>query len=129
MMRHTAQSMSKKVMIIAALSGIAAFANLSPALAEEEKASTAIEKGKAVAVDRKKGNCLACHAMDDGALPGNIGPPLVSMKLRYPDKSKLHEQIWDATKRNPNSIMPPFGRHQMLSEEEIDNITEYVYTL
>jgi len=127
-MRHTAQSMSMKVMIIAALSGIAAFANLSPALAEE-MAATVIEKGKAVAFDRKKGNCLACHAMDDGALPGNIAPPIVSMKLRYPDKAKLREQIWDASIRNPNTIMPPFGRHQLLSEEEIDNITEYVYTL
>ncbi len=128
MMRHTAQSISKKVMIIAALSGIAAFANLSPALAADT-AATAIEKGKAVAVDRKKGNCLACHAMDDGALPGNIAPPLVSMKLRYPDRAKLREQIWDATIRNPNSIMPPFGRHQLLSEEEIDNITDYILTL
>ena len=127
-MRHTAQSISKKVMIIAALSGIAAFANLSPALAADA-AATAIEKGKAVAVDRKKGNCLACHAMDDGNLPGNIAPPLVSMKLRYPDKAKLREQIWDATIRNPNSIMPPFGRHKMLSEEEIDNITVYILTL
>jgi len=127
-MRHTAQCISKKVMIIAALSGIAAFANLSPALAADA-AATAIEKGKAVAVDRKKGNCLACHAMDDGNLPGNIAPPLVSMKLRYPDKAKLREQIWDATIRNPNSIMPPFGRHKMLSEEEIDNITVYILTL
>jgi sulfur-oxidizing protein SoxX len=115
-------------MIIAALSGIAAFANLSTALAEE-MAATAIAKGKAVSFDRKKGNCLACHAMDDGALPGNIAPPIVSMKLRYPDKAKLREQIWDASIRNPNTIMPPFGRHQLLSEEEIDNITEYVYTL
>ena len=129
MMQHTVKSITKKVMVITALSGIAAFINLSPALAEEGMSATAIEKGKAVSVDRKKGNCLACHAMDDGELPGNIGPPLVSMKLRYPDKAKLREQIWDATKRNPNSIMPPFGRHQMLSEEEIDNITEYIYTL
>jgi sulfur-oxidizing protein SoxX len=128
MMQHTVKSISKKVMIITALSGITALANLSPAL-PADSASTAIEKGKAVSVDRKKGNCLACHAMDDGALPGNIGPPLVSMKLRYPDKAKLRDQIWDATKRNPNSIMPPFGRHKMLSEDEIDKITEYIYTL
>ena len=88
-----------------------------------------VEKGKEVAFDRKKGNCLACHAMDDGTLPGNIAPPLVSMKARYPDKAKLHDQIWDATVRNPNTIMPPFGRHRILSEEEIDEVVEYVYTL
>jgi len=99
-----------------------------PATAEDG-ASSVVEKGKAVAYDRKKGNCLACHMMDDGTLPGNIGPPLVSMKLRYPDKAKLRAQIWDATVANPNSIMIPFGRHKVLSEEEIDQIVEYVYTL
>jgi sulfur-oxidizing protein SoxX len=91
--------------------------------------ASAVEQGKAVAVDRKKGNCLACHQMDDGDLPGNIGPPLIAMKARFPDKAKLRAQIWDATKANPNTIMPPFGRQQVLSEEEIDKIVEYVYTL
>ena len=35
-----------------------------------------IEQGKKVAFDRKKGNCLACHMIAGGELPGNIGPPL-----------------------------------------------------
>jgi sulfur-oxidizing protein SoxX len=90
---------------------------------------TVVEKGKEVAFDRKKGNCLACHVMDDGTLPGNIAPPLVAMSLRYPDKAKLRAQIWDATVANPNTIMPPFGRHQIITEEEIDEVVEYVYTL
>jgi sulfur-oxidizing protein SoxX len=94
-----------------------------------EAAKSAIEKGKAVSYNRKQGNCLACHAMGDGALPGNIGPALVNIKLRFPNKAVLREQIWDATTRNSNSIMPPFGRHKMLSEEQIDQIVEYVYTL
>jgi sulfur-oxidizing protein SoxX len=91
--------------------------------------SSAIAEGKEIAFDRKKGNCLACHAMDDGTLPGNIAPPLVAMSLRYPDKAKLRAQIWDATVANPNTIMPPFGRHQIMTEEEIDEVVEYVYTL
>lgn len=88
-----------------------------------------VEEGRQIAFDRKKGNCLACHAMGDGSLPGNAGPALVEMKKRYPDKSALRAQIWDATKRNPSTMMPPFGRHQILSDEEIDKITEYVHTL
>jgi sulfur-oxidizing protein SoxX len=104
--------------------GALALAPVSTASAE-----SVVEKGKKLSYDRKQGNCLACHAMDDGKLAGNIGPPLVSMKLRYPDKAKLRAQIWDATTKNSNSIMPPFGRHKMLSEEQIDQITEYVYTL
>jgi sulfur-oxidizing protein SoxX len=67
--------------------------------------------------------------MADGPLPGNIAPPLVAMNLRYPDKAKLRAQIWDATVANPGTIMPPFGRHQILTEEEIDEVVEYVYTL
>ncbi|MGD2137716.1 MAG: sulfur oxidation c-type cytochrome SoxX [Gammaproteobacteria bacterium] len=109
------------------MTGLLAVSTTSVAVADS--AASVLEKGKAVAFDRKKGNCLACHAIDDGTLPGNIGPPLVSMQLRYPDKEKLREQIWDATVKNPNTIMPPFGRHNMLSEEEIDWITEYIYTL
>lgn len=88
-----------------------------------------INEGKALAFDRKKGNCLACHVMGDGRLPGNIGPPIIAMKARYLDKAKLREQIYDARISNPHTIMIPFGPHGVLSEEEIDKITEYVYTL
>lgn len=117
----------KTLFTLAALLGTLLLGSIAPANAEEAK--TVAQKGKEVAIDRKKGNCLACHQMDDGSLPGNIGPPLVSMKLRFPDKAVLRDQIWDSTVKNPNTIMPPFGRHRMLSEEEIDWITEYVYGL
>lgn len=88
-----------------------------------------VEEGKKVAFNRKKGNCLACHKMKGGSLEGNIGPELVNMKARYPEKAKLRAQIWDATINNPNTIMPPFGKHQICSEKEIDAIVEFVYTL
>ena len=88
-----------------------------------------IEQGKKVAFDRKKGNCLACHMMDDGVLPGNIGPPLIAMQARFPNRADLRAQIWDPTVRNPNTIMPPFGKHRILTEKEVDLVTEYVYTL
>ena len=123
-MLHTAKTMVSAACSIAVMTASLALAPLSTASAE-----TAIEKGKALSFDRKLGNCLACHAMDDGQLAGNIGPPLISMKLRYPDKAKLRAQIWDSTQLNPNTIMPPFGKHKMLSEEQIDLITDYVYTL
>ena len=89
----------------------------------------ALEEGKELAFHRKKGNCLACHKIAGGDLPGNIGPELVNMKARYPDKAKLRAQIWDATTVNPNTIMPPFGKHKMLSEKEIDLVTEFIYSL
>jgi sulfur-oxidizing protein SoxX len=88
-----------------------------------------VQQGKMIAFDRKKGNCLACHAMDDGNLPGNIGPPLIAMKARYPDKAKLRAQIYDARINNPHTVMIPFGPHGVLTDKEIDMVTEYVYTL
>jgi sulfur-oxidizing protein SoxX len=113
---------------IAALLGILALAPVAAVSAQEAEASAAAQ-GKQVAFDRRKGNCLACHAIEGGDLAGNIGPPLVAMKARFPDKARLRAQIWDSTKTNPNSIMPPFGRHQVLTEKEIDQIVEYMYTL
>jgi len=88
-----------------------------------------IADGKKVAFDRKKGNCLACHMISDGPLPGNIGPPLIAMKDRFPDKAALRAQIWDSTVSNPNTIMPPFGRNRILSEQEVDLVTEFIYSL
>lgn len=85
--------------------------------------------GKSLVMQRSKGNCLACHAIADGELPGNIGPPLVAMKARFPDPEVLRSQIWDATTRNPDSRMPPFGLHGILEEQEIDLIVEYLNTL
>ncbi len=94
-----------------------------------DSSSDIIAQGKQLTFDRKKGNCLACHIIDDGTLAGNGGPPLVSMKIRFPDASRLRAQIWDATANNPSSIMPPFGRHGILSEDEIDKVITYLFTL
>ena len=89
----------------------------------------AVTQGGCLAIDNRKGNCLACHRIEGGNLPGNIAPPLISMKQRYPDKAKLRAQLWDSTVANPNTSMPPFGRHKILSEDEIDKIVEFVLTL
>ena len=88
-----------------------------------------VKQGKKIAENRKQGNCVTCHAYKGANMPGNIGPPLVAMKARYPDKQKLYDQIWDSNKTNPISSMPPFGRHGILSDKEIKAITEWVYTL
>jgi sulfur-oxidizing protein SoxX len=88
-----------------------------------------IAAGKEPAFQRAKGNCLACHRIDDGELPGTLGPPLLAMKLRFPDREVLKQQICDATIRQPDSRMPPFCRHGILTEEEVDLIVDYLYTL
>ena len=57
----------------------------------------------------------------------NIGPPIVQMRERFPDRAELRRQIWDPTRRNPQSVMPPFGKHQVLTEREIDLVLDYIY--
>jgi sulfur-oxidizing protein SoxX len=66
--------------------------------------------------------------MGDGQMPGNIGPPLVNMKSRYTEQ-QMFDQIWDATKKNPNTMMPPFGKHRVLTDDQIRKIAAYVLTL
>ena len=88
--------------------------------------------GKELAYTRSKGNCLACHGMptmSDAEQPGNSGPPLIAMQARFPDKAVLRAKIWDATASNPNSMMPPFGKHLILTDEEIDKVVDFIYGL
>ena len=114
---------------VAALLGSLMLAPTMATAAEEAKALSVVDEGKLLAFDNKKGNCLACHQIAGGELAGDIGPPLVGMQARFPDKTKLRAQVWDPTKINPNSMMPPFGRHKVLTEDEIDKVVEYIYSL
>lgn len=98
---------------------------LNPALGD----GGAIEQGRVLAADSNKGNCLSCHYVRDGEMTGNVAPALIQMKVRFPDKAVLRAQIWDATVNNPESVMPPYGRHTILTEAQIDLILEYVYSL
>ena len=97
--------------------------------AKEMKVSETIAAGGRIAFDRSKGNCLACHKIKGGELAGDSGPPLIYMQLRYPDKLKLRAQIWDATAKNPLTAMPPFGRHGILTEQEIDKVVDFIHSL
>jgi len=116
--------------LLAAPAVNAADANLDGTICKDKAnpPKDVVTQGFCIVIDRKKGNCMACHAMPN-IISGDIAPPLVSMKQRYPDKAKLRDQIWDATKANPHTVMPPFGRHRILTPEEIDKVVEFVLTL
>ena len=101
---------------------LATFA-LSPGVA-----AAASLDGENLAFDRSKGNCLTCHEIKGGDAPGNIAPPLNDMKARFPDRKELVAIISDETKRNPQTVMPPFKRNLILTDEEIDAIVDFLYT-
>ena len=103
---------------------IGAAASASPACAQ-----SAAAEGQKLAFDRGKGNCLTCHEIKGGDLPGTIGPPLKDIKSKYPDRNELVAILSDETKRNPLTVMPPFGRNHILTDQEINAIVDFLQTL
>lgn len=119
--------MRKKSTLMFALIAGLGIANLS--MADEVAKEPA---GRTVAFSNAKGNCLACHEIPNdpkAVSPGNIGPSLSKIKKDYPDRNKLRAKIWDATVTKPKTSMPPFGKHQILTEQEIDQVVDYIYGL
>jgi sulfur-oxidizing protein SoxX len=97
--------------------------------ARPARAQSAVSEGQKLAFDRGKGNCLTCHEIKGGDLPGTIGPPLKDIKSKYPDRKDLVAILNDETKRNPQTVMPPFGRNRILTEQEIDAVVDFLQTL
>ncbi len=120
--------MKNTIQIIVSLA-VYFFLMSSPIAAEDVAVTAALEKGKSIAFDRKKGNCLACHYINGGTLMGNTGPGLIAMKQRFPDREKLVAQVKDARINNKNTFMPPFGAHGILTEDEINLVVDWLYTL
>ena len=73
------------------------------------RAQSAVADGQKLAFDRGKGNCLTCHVIKGG--------------------DQLVAIIFDETKRNPQTMMPPFGRNRILTDQEISAIVDFLQTL
>ncbi|MGD9709916.1 MAG: sulfur oxidation c-type cytochrome SoxX [Halothiobacillaceae bacterium] len=111
----------------AALMGALAVA--TPAMAQENGEKKEMT-GKELAFNKSKGNCLACHMIAGGDQPGTIGPPLIAMKQRYPDRKALYDVIYDPrTKFGPQTIMPPIGAHGILSKDELEKVVDFIHSL
>jgi sulfur-oxidizing protein SoxX len=87
-----------------------------------------VVEGGCIAIIRTKGNCHACHHVA-GIASGNIAPPLVAIAERFPDKAKLRAQIEDPLRFNPHTVMPPYGKHDILTPQEIDKLLVWLLTL
>lgn len=120
-----------KRMLVPAVCGFLALSGAMAALSASAAEPVKEWSGTELAMDRQKGNCLSCHEMPgipDIELPGNVGPPLVNIRARY-DRERLRLQIMDAAKNNPKTSMPPFGRNKILTDQEIDKVTDFILNL
>jgi L-cysteine S-thiosulfotransferase len=73
-------------------------------------------------------NCQQCHQVKGVDNTGNIGPALADMKARFPDHKALFAIVFDETKRNPQTVMPPFGRNLILTNQQINTIIDFLYS-
>jgi sulfur-oxidizing protein SoxX len=74
------------------------------------------ERGKAIVLDRRRGNCLICHAFPIEGEPfqGEIGPPMTGVASRL-TKAQIRLRLIDQSRLNPETIMPPFYRVEGLT--------------
>jgi len=99
--------------------------------------------GRKLAINRKKGNCLACHTLPipEQSFHGQIGPPLTGIGARY-ELAQLRLRVVDPKIINPNSIMPAFFKNSgfvrpikkfegksILNAQEIEDVIAYLSTL
>jgi len=98
--------------------------------------------GKKVAINRKKGNCLACHEMPipEQQFHGKTGPSLLGVAHRL-DEASMRMRIVDPKVVNDHTMMPSFykiGQHRVLkkfvgktilSAQEVEDIVAYLKTL
>ena len=99
--------------------------------------------GRKVAINRKKGNCLACHVMPvpEQADHGEVGPPLNDVGSRF-SAGEIRLRIVNPKVVNPDTIMPAFyrihGLHRVqkkwkdktiISAQDVEDIVAYLVTL
>jgi sulfur-oxidizing protein SoxX len=83
-------------------------------------------------VSPEKGHCIACHQVPEGAGPrtrADLGPALTGERMRALGRARIREIIEDPTRANPDTVMPPYGRHRILDAAEIRQLVEYLHAL
>ena len=89
-------------------------------------------RGQKLAFDRSRGGgCLACHVMGPKTLevPGNVGPDLSEIGAAGRTDQWLFNYVFDGRVYNPQTVMPPWGKHGFYKEDEIKDIVAFLKTL
>ena len=83
-------------------------------------------------IDKKlKDRFAILKIMTEAAISGDIKSLIISGPAGLGKSFTVEEAIeeWDPTEKNPSSFMPPFGKHGVITKEEIEKIIDYLYTL
>jgi sulfur-oxidizing protein SoxX len=86
-------------------------------------------RGRAIAMDPARGNCIACHALPGEDWPGSVGLLLLGYKRQGHGNAYVYQQIYDRRVANPRTVMPPFGAFGVLSDQDIRDLVAYVQSL
>ncbi len=100
--------------------------------------------GKKTLVDRKLGNCLACHAvsaLSDYPFHGEVAPPLDGVADRY-EEPQLRLLLVDSKQVFEDTIMPAFYKSEgfnrpheafkgksILTAQQVEDVLAYLQTL
>ncbi len=83
-------------------------------------------RGMRIAHARDKGNCLACHVMKGGTQPGSRGPDLSHYGSTGRSDAETFGAVYDMRTRIPDTLMPPFGTHGILDDQELRDVVAYL---
>lgn len=118
--------MKKQLIVILSAVSCVMFALSSSASPPDKKAEDILKEGQQLTLKL----CQTCHNYAGTEQAGTVGPPLVGMKARFPDRKKLYNIIYDPqVALKPHTMMPPFGRNELLAKDEIEKVIEFLYTL
>ena len=101
-------------------------------------------EGRKVIINRKLGNCLACHeisAMPNQPFQGEVGPPLAGVAERY-SEPQLRLIVTDAKQVFHDTVMPSFLKKtgfirvtaelegkSILTEQQVEDVVAFLKTL
>ena len=74
-------------------------------------------QGERIFVEREAGHCVLCHRVAglDAPFQGNLGPALTGIGSRL-SPAQIRLRIVDASRLNPDTIMPPYYRSEGLAQ-------------
>ncbi len=102
------------------------------------------DEGRKTIINRKLGNCLACHTIStlpDQPFQGEVGPPLAGVAERY-SEPELRLIVTDAKKVFEGTVMPSFYKtsgfirvrpdlegKSILTAEQVEDVVAFLKTL